>query len=205
MIAAKIHSVTFNPSWTIPYSIASKEILPRLRREPDYLQRNNIQILGRPGDPYGLQIDWRLYSRAAFPFQLRQTPGPHNALGLIKFEMPNDFDVYLHDTPDKSLFAKSSRALSHGCVRVECANELAQRVIDNPSIWLQSDLAAALTDGRTVTVPLTQSLPVYFLYFTTYTDDEGVLNFRQDVYGRDRAVDAAVHALSSRDPTAAGF
>ncbi len=202
VMTANIAAVTFNPSWTIPRSIAVKEILPRLRRDPTYLERSNIEILDRSTDPFGLQLDWQTYSRTTFPFQLRQIPGPHNALGLVKFEMPNGFDVYLHDTPDRSLFEKPTRALSHGCIRVECANELAERLIDNPAVWLESDLSGALADGRTATVHLAQSLPVYLLYFTAYADENGSMNFRPDVYGRDAALRGARSAPLSRDPTA---
>ncbi len=188
VMTANITAVTFNPSWTVPYSIAVNEILPRLRRDQTYLERSGIEILGRNADPFGLRLDWRTYSRINFPFQLRQAPGPNNALGLVKFEMPNKFGVYLHDTADRSLFEKPARALSHGCVRVDCANALAQRLIDDPTVWLESDLSSALSEGRTTTVPLKPALPVFLLYFTAYADEDGSINFRSDVYGRDRAL-----------------
>lgn len=195
--AASITGVTFNPPWTVPYSIATKEILPRLRRDPTYLERHNIEIVDRPEDPYGRQLDWARYSRAHFPFQLRQVPGPGNALGLVKFEMPNEFNVYLHDTNNRSLFAKNERALSHGCVRVQCARELAEHLIDDPSVWIATDLLSALEEGRTHRVPLKQQLPVFLLYFTAFVDDAGVLNFRPDIYGRDLAVQRALNAQYS--------
>ncbi len=191
---ARIASVTFNPPWSVPYSIASKEILPRLQRDPGYLERSNIEIVGRETDPHGLTVDWRAYSRGHFPFQLRQVPGPRNALGLVKFEMPNAFDVYLHDTPDHSLFERSARALSHGCVRVQCARELAERLIDDPALWLSGDVPAAIRGGRTVNVPLKQPLPVYLLYFTAFVDKDGLVNFRPDLYGRDEAAQRALAA-----------
>jgi murein L,D-transpeptidase YcbB/YkuD len=185
VMSASITAVTFNPTWTVPRSIATKEILPRLRRDPTYLKRSNIEILARSNDPFGLQLNWEMYSQNNFPFQLRQLPGPKNALGVVKFEMANSFDVYLHDTPDKSLFKKATRALSHGCVRVECAHEFAQLLIADPSVWLKSDLSRILAEGRTVTMPLTPPLPVYLVYFTAFPDHDGILNFRPDVYGRD--------------------
>jgi len=199
VMAASITAVTFNPSWTVPYSIAVKEILPRLRRDPTYLARSGIKILHRDADPHGLQLDWKSYSQARFPFQLRQVPGPHNALGVVKFEMPNKFDVYLHDTPDKSLFERSARALSHGCVRVECAHALADRLFENSSVWLESGLASALNDNRTITVPLAEPLPVYLLYFTAYVNEDGSVNFRPDIYGREGAVRGSSQQLISRN------
>lgn len=188
VMSATLSAITFNPEWTVPRSIAVKEFLPRLRRDAEYLQRNNVLIIGRDSDPFGRNLDWRSYTQNYFPFQLRQLPGPKNALGGVKFEMPNKFDVYLHDTPDRSSFTRSARALSHGCVRVECANELAEHLINNPAIWLESDLANALKEQRTVTVKLAQPLPVYLLYFTAFVDKDGRLNFRRDLYDRDAAI-----------------
>lgn len=197
LINTTITAVTFNPPWSVPISIATKEMLPRLQRDPSYLERNNIEIVGRTADPHGLTLDWRQYSRSSFPFQLRQVPGPKNALGLIKFEMPNAFDVYLHDTPDHSLFEKSSRALSHGCVRVQCSKELAERLINDPSTWLSGDILATIQDGRTLSVRLKQPLPVYLLYFTAFADKDGVVHFRPDLYGRDAVVQGALAARAA--------
>lgn len=186
--AADINAVTFNPPWNVPYSIATKEILPRLRRDPGYLERNNMEIVDRSQDPYGHNVDWNHYSRANFPFQLRQVPGPGNALGLVKFEMPNVFNVYLHDTNNRSLFDKNERALSHGCIRVQCARELAEYLLDDPSIWLNTNLLKALEEGQTYRVSLKEKLPVFLLYFTAFVDETGLLNFRPDIYARDAAV-----------------
>lgn len=183
-----ITAVTFNPPWNVPYSIAVNEMLPRLQREAAYLERTNIEIVGRTADPHGTQIDWSRYSRNNFPFNFRQPPGAGNALGLVKFEMPNSFNIYLHDTPQRALFNKSARALSHGCVRVQCAKELAEHLLDDPTLWLSSDLAAALQEGRTHQIRLKQPLPVYLLYFTAFAEEDGTVNFRADVYNRDHAM-----------------
>lgn len=190
VMSASITAVTFNPPWNVPISIATKEILPRLKRDPGYLERSNIEIVGRTQDPHGHDVDWQQYARGHFPFQLRQVPGPGNSLGLVKFEMANQFDVYLHDTPNRSLFDKNARALSHGCVRVQCAQELADRLLDDPSVWLTSDASASLRDGRTLSVRLKQPLPVYLLYFTAFADADGTTHFRPDVYGRDAVLAA---------------
>lgn len=194
---ASIKAVTFNPDWTIPRSIAVNEILPRLRRDAHYLLDRDIVVVDRTDDPSGTTIDWRNFSRNNFPFQLRQLPGPNNALGLVKFEMPNRNDVFLHDTPERTLFSRSSRALSHGCVRVECAQELAMQLIDNPALWLERDTLAALKEGRTLTVPLRAPLPVFLLYFTAFAGPDGDVQFRKDMYGRDKAVLAALQAAKT--------
>lgn len=201
VIASNITAVTFNPPWTVPYSIATNEMLPRLRRDRAYLEQNNIEIVDRALDPHGIEIDWSRYSRSNFPFQFRQVPGPGNALGLVKFEMSNQFNVYLHDTSDRSLFERNARALSHGCVRVQHAQVLAEHLLDDPTIWMKTDLLATLQEGRTLRVPLREALPVYLLYFTAFADADGVINFRPDLYGRDAVVQ---RALSDR-PVSLGF
>lgn len=183
-----ITAVTFNPPWNVPYSIAVNEMLPRLQREASYLERTNIEIVGRTGDPHGTQIDWSRYSRNNFPFSFRQPPGAGNALGLVKFEMPNSLNIYLHDTPQRTLFNKSARALSHGCVRVQCAQELAEHLLNDPMLWLSSDLMAAIQEGRTYQIHLKQPLPVYLLYFTAFAEEDGTVSFRADVYNRDDAM-----------------
>jgi murein L,D-transpeptidase YcbB/YkuD len=160
-----------------------------LRRDPLYLQKNDIVILNRDADPNGLNVDWRKVSAARFPFQLRQRPGSKNPLGLIKFEMANGFDVYLHDTPAKGLFARARRGLSHGCIRVEQPATLALRLLPD---WHEADLQAAIASGETRLIPLPRPLPVYLLYWTAFVDDSGQLNFRDDLYGRDGAIAVAL-------------
>jgi murein L,D-transpeptidase YcbB/YkuD len=194
VLATQITGVTFNPPWTVPFSIATAEMLPKLRRDSSYLERNKIEIVDRPSDPYGLGIDWQRYSRANFPFQFRQVPGPGNALGRVKLEMPNHYGVYLHDTSDRSLFDRSSRALSHGCVRVQSAQELAEHLLDDPAVWMTTDLLTALQEIRTVRFPLKHPVPVFLLYFTAYPSPDGGVNFRPDLYGRDSAVQAPLSA-----------
>lgn len=193
LLAAEINAVTFNPDWTVPRSISVREILPKLRRNPDYLQQNSMTIIGREDDPFGLQLDWKAYSANNFPFQLRQAAGPKNPLGVVKFEMPNAQSVFLHDTPNRGTFAKASRALSHGCVRVEDAHGFAVRLIGSPQVWLDGSLAHADAEGKTITVPLGRTVPVYLLYFTVFVAD-GTLNFRSDVYGRNKAEEAGSRA-----------
>ncbi len=202
VLAASITAVTFNPSWTIPNSIASKEILPKLRRNAGYLAAHEIEILRRDDDPYGLNVDWHRVRAERFPFQLRQKPGAKNPLGAVKFEMANTDAVYLHDTPDKTLFLRPQRTFSHGCIRVERAAELAAEVL--------AALGAAaadhdITSAETYTAPLDRPLPIFVLYRTAFVDERGQLQFRPDVYQRDPVIAGALGLdLVKPAPTPAG-
>ena len=169
---ATMTSVLINPPWNVPNSILKKEILPKLKRDPGYLARGNYVF--RDG-------------------RLVQLPGPKNALGQLKFEMPNPLDVYMHDTPDRRLFALPRRTLSHGCVRVEDPRDLAWRVIDSDS-WPETAIDQAIVSGETRRVPLKQAIPVYVLYWTAFVDPDGTVEFRDDIYGRDQRLAEALAA-----------
>ena len=205
ILRAEGAGLTFNPAWTLPHSIAVKEILPKLRRNQAYLASQDMILLnGPPGDPHGLHVNWRAIPKGTFPYEIRQMPGPRNPLGQIKLELPNRFDVYLHDTPGKTAFSRGVRALSHGCVRVE-------QILPLASYALKADLSAeglirqAIETGGTSYVPLERKLPVYFLYWTAFPGTEGKLQFRPDIYGRDRRLIAAMHAgnlrIAGNDPS----
>lgn len=200
VVGARVDALVFNPSWTIPTSIAVEEMLPRLRANPRYLADNGIVILDRPGaDPSGLGVDWAGIAPEAFPFRLRQRPGPENPLGRIRFETPNRFDVFLHDSPARALFTRPLRVGSHGCVRVERALALATRLLAGEAGWDAPAVERAVATGRTRRVALRQPFPVYLLYFTAFVDPDGAVHFRPDVYGRDERLEAALervgHAL----------
>lgn len=160
--------VILNPSWYVPGSIVTKEIAPRLRRDPGYLRRENFEVLPTR--------DGRL--------ALRQRPGPNNALGRIKFLFPNRHNVYLHDTPSRSLFNRAVRTFSHGCIRIEKPQELAEWVL-GPDGWTPEDIQDGIAAGRERAVGLTQPIPVHIVYWTAWVDDEGVLQMRNDIYRRD--------------------
>lgn len=192
ILRAEGAGITVNPPWTVPRSIAAKEILPKLKRNHAWLASQDMVLLnGPPGDPQGLSIDWRAIPAGTFPYQIRQYPGPHNPLGQIKLELPNKFDVYLHDTPNKAAFGRTARQLSHGCVRVE-------QILPLASYALAADLSAmqritqAIETGKTSTIALQKKLPIYFLYWTAVADSEGEVQYHPDVYGRDRRLIAAL-------------
>ena len=191
ILRAEDGGITVNPPWNVPNSIARNEILPKLKADPSYLKSQDMVLLNGPtGDPYGLGVNWRRIPAGTFPYQIQQNPGAANPLGTIKLELPNRFDVYLHDTPGKSAFARSSRDLSHGCVRVEQILPLASY-----ALTANHDAMAAISDavssGATKYIPLERRLPVYFLYWTAFSDAKGDLQFRPDIYRRDARMIAA--------------
>lgn len=192
VLAASFRSLLWNPPWTVPHSIATKEILPQLQRNPQYLAKQNMIILNREDDPQGLELDWKRYNRNYFPFVLRQLPGPATALGHVVFEMPNKFDVYLHDTPDRRLFALGDRYFSHGCVRLQNPRVLAAWLLRNDPAWTPEAIDAFIATGVTERVALQRPVPIFLLYQTVYASRDGSLQFRHDIYGRDWRLNVAL-------------
>lgn len=187
----EIKYLVFNPTWTVPYSIASQDILPQVQRDASYLSSRGFTVMNRDGeavDPAG--IDWSALSRRNFPYTLVQGPGPENALGRVKFMFPNEHSVYLHDTPSRALFESADRAFSSGCIRVEHPFELAELLL-GPT-WTQERLAAVIESGEITTVRMPAPLPVLLLYWTAEVTPDGSVEFFQDVYDRDAALDRAL-------------
>lgn len=192
---ASMVSLVFNPEWRVPASIATAEILPRLKQDPGYLIANDLELVSDewpPGSPQsqGVGIDWR--AMRVMPWPVRQLPGDDNALGRIKFNMPNDDDIYLHDTPERKLFARAVRAFSHGCVRVEDAERLALTLLQGKDGWDQSRLEEQIDEGETHSVALRHPVPVWLVYLTAWVDPDGVLETRDDLYGRDHRLSEAL-------------
>jgi murein L,D-transpeptidase YcbB/YkuD len=185
--AAEINAVTLNPTWTPPRSILSNELLPQFVRDPSAASRGGYDAIDAAGatvDP--TTIDWTV---RPFPYHVRQRAGPLNALGRVKFEMPNPYDIYLHDTPNHALFARDQRALSHGCVRVDDALDLAAAVL--APTYSTSSLQEEVDTGQTRSLPLAAPLPVYALYITA-SSAEGAVLYAEDIYRRDAALIAAL-------------
>jgi murein L,D-transpeptidase YcbB/YkuD len=200
MAQARIEAVVFNPPWNVPTSIAAAEMLPTLREDARYLVDNDIVILDRQEtDPYGLIVDWASVPADPFPFRLQQRPGARNPLGQIKFDMPNRFDVYLHDTPARSLFARPVRTSSHGCIRVERARDLATYLLSGQPGGGREAIERAIATGHTQRLPVDRPLPVYLVYWTAFVDEAGAVQFRDDVYGRDRRLAAALAGTAPAD------
>jgi murein L,D-transpeptidase YcbB/YkuD len=180
--------VVINPTWTVPYSIATKETLPKLQKDAGYLAEKNMVIMDRNGkilDPN--TIDFSQYSRSNFPFTIRQEPGPQNALGQVKFMFPNKYAVYLHDTPARSLFSREDRAFSHGCIRLQKKWELLIDLMDDPE-WNMDKINGILASEELTTVKLKKPIDILILYWTAGADQEGRLYFNRDVYTRDQAL-----------------
>jgi len=179
--------VVFSPYWNIPEDILKNETLPRVVKDPDYLSRNNIEVVGTSGneviDPEG--IDWSDES-ATKGLRFRQAPGDENALGLVKFIFPNHFNVYLHDTPTDRLFFKEKRALSHGCIRVENPVALAEYVLGDQTQWTDERISAAMHAGTEQAVTLKKKLPVHIGYWTAWVEPDGSVTYTADPYGFDK-------------------
>ncbi len=184
-----IEYLEFNPTWTIPPGILSKDILPATKNDPDYLNKRNINVLDRNGNLVDQSsIDWSQYPGRSFPYMLRQEPGPNNALGRVKFIFPNKHFVYLHDTPSKSLFDKTSRTFSSGCIRVENPFELAELLLNDSSNWNYNKIMEVVDSKQTRKVFLDEPMPVLLLYWTVTVEEDGKVHFKEDPYGRDNAV-----------------
>ena len=186
----KMRYLVINPYWNVPPSIANKEYLPKLRRDPGYLARQNIRILNASGtevSPYS--VNWSAISR--MPFRLRQDTGKRNALGRIKFIFPNKFNVYIHDTPSKSLFKRDTRYFSHGCMRVQNPVDLAREILQAQG-WSKKRILAQIASGKRRIISLKTKLPVHITYLTSWVNKDGSVNFRDDVYGRDKRLAAVL-------------
>jgi len=184
-----IKYLVFNPTWTIPPGILNKDVLPAVKKNPNYLKERNIDVIDDQGNIINQDtINWSQYPKQRFPYMLRQDPGPQNALGQIKFMFPNEHLVYLHDTPSRSLFAREHRTFSSGCIRVEKPFELAKILLDNPNQWTQETIKKVIESRKPRTVNLPEHIPVLMLYWTVAVDQDGTIHFKNDPYGRDMAV-----------------
>lgn len=180
-------TVAFAPYWNVPASIASDETLPEVVSDPGFLVRNNIEVVSTTGeviDP--ATIDWsQAQEEEAFPYRFRQRPGTANSLGRVKFLFPNDFDVYLHDTPAAALFSRTYRALSHGCVRVQNPVKLAEYLLRSSRRWDSARIEQAMNAPEEQQVKLPGPIPVHLMYWTARVDDDGTVRFFDDIYGHD--------------------
>jgi murein L,D-transpeptidase YcbB/YkuD len=181
----------FNPYWNVPFSIATKEYLPKLKRNPYALQSQNIRVL-RDGNVVNPgQVPWHSYSRSNFPVRLRQDPGPRNALGRVKFMFPNKFNIYIHDTPSKSKFQSAARYFSHGCIRVEDPFKMAEVILGLQGVS-RAEIDSISSAGRRKIVKLENPLPVHVVYLTAWVNKDGSIHYRRDVYGRDEILAKAL-------------
>jgi len=202
VFSGKVKYMVLNPSWNIPRSIAVADILPKIQKDAEYLVRQNIKVIrGWGADSEEIDpetIDWNTVNDNNFNVRLRQEPGPLNPLGRIKFVFPNRFGVYLHDTPSKGLFARHIRIFSHGCIRLEKPIDLAAYLLRDDPYWTREKILAAIETGKEQVVRLPKYIDVHILYLTAWVDEDGSLQFRDDIYGRDERLDKA---LRKKPPT----
>lgn len=205
VLSDELRHIVFSPYWIIPESIVADEVLPRLLGDPDYLERNDIDLVrvedGIAEVVDSSEVDWLGFDEN---LRLRQRPGTANALGRVKFVLSNHLNIYLHDTPADGLFNRVSRALSHGCIRVERPVTLAQRLLTHQEGWNEPRIAAAMEQPEEQWVRLEAPLPVHLMYVTAWAGEDGRARFRTDVYGHDaaqaRALERAANRLAAARP-----
>jgi murein L,D-transpeptidase YcbB/YkuD len=184
-----ISTVVLAPTWSVPRRIAISDILPQIKRDPKYLDRKGFSLVAsvKGIDQYASakDINWEKMSPRYFPYRLVQKAGNGNALGDVKFVLPNDQSIYLHDTNHPELFTRDMRALSSGCIRVEQPKLLAEKIIAGQQGWNRNNIDSAISQNRTTHIRLQKPVPVYLMYWTTWVDDNGQLQIRDDVYQRD--------------------
>jgi L,D-transpeptidase YcbB len=185
VFSERMSYIEVNPYWNVPRSIAVKELLPKIKSNPAYLTRHNYQLLSRQGAVNPWHVDWQSMNSKNFPYRIRQSPGAKNALGHIKFMFPNQFNVYMHDTPDRHLFKRARRDFSHGCIRVEKPIELALLILQDDPSWTRERLEALISAGKRRVINVRSDWMVHILYWTAWVDDYGQLQFCPDLYGRD--------------------
>jgi murein L,D-transpeptidase YcbB/YkuD len=196
VLSGDINYVVINPYWHVPHSIAVRDILPKLRKNPAYLREQHIAVLEGWGENAPKispeSVDWTAISEHNFRYKLRQEPGPKNSLGRIKFMFPNKFGVYLHDTPSRGLFKRAIRGFSSGCIRIENPMDLAAYLLRDRPGWNYEAIKAQVESGKTRTIPVNPAMPVHLLYWTAWVDENNIVQFREDIYGRDNGLKSAL-------------
>ncbi|MFD2037710.1 murein L,D-transpeptidase [Belliella marina] len=186
---ADMSYIVFSPNWTVPVSITRSEIIPAIKKNPNYLASKNMSVINNSGEQVDPgSIDWQKVNPRKFPYTIRQGPGAQNSLGLVKFMFPNRYSVYIHDTPSRSLFAREDRALSHGCIRLENPAELAKLLLSFDAQWTEGKIAESMRLKKEKVVNLDRKIPVVIFYLTYWTDSVGNEFYRQDIYNRDNEI-----------------
>lgn len=195
MFTDEISYLVFNPVWNVPSSIATQEILAEAQQDPSYLQRNNMRVFenetNEATEVNPADIDWSSMSPEDFRYAIRQDPGPDNPVGHVKFMCPNQFNVYLHDTPAGQLFSARERTFSHGCIRVEKPVDLAAYLLQDKG-WGPDRIVAEFVTAENTSIKVPQPVPVHIFYWTAFFDERGALQFRDDVYNFDELLDRSL-------------
>ena len=195
VFAGDMRYIVFRPSWSVPPTIQRAEIVPKLEKDPGYLAANNYEIVDDEGKAAGSTVDSVMLARLrSCDLGIRQKPGPSNALGLVKFIFPNQNNVYLHSTPSQTLFSRSRRDFSHGCIRVEDPVALAAWSLREQPEWTVERIKAAMEKGDSKTVVLKTPIPIMIIYTTAVVHDDGTVDFYDDIYGHDATLENALAA-----------
>jgi murein L,D-transpeptidase YcbB/YkuD len=193
--SANMTYIVVNPFWRVPRSIAIKDKLPLIRKDPDYLSKHNFRVFqwfnGEAVEIDPSSINWNKVTASNFNYSLRQDPGPDNALGSLKFMFPNKFSIYLHDTPSRHLFARETRTFSSGCIRVASPIDFANHLLRKDPFWDPQTLLSSIDNGLKEIVSLPEPIPVYVLYWTAWVGEDGHMQFRDDIYRWDSVLTAA--------------
>ena len=201
MMSSALNNVVVNPPWNVPPTLARKDILPKLWNDPGYLERHGYTVMRgwnskETIDPW--QVDWATITASNLPFRFQQAPGARNSLGRYKFNMPSSDAIYLHDTPNHTLFQKDSRALSSGCVRVNKASELANMLLQDAG-WNDTRISDALKQGDTRYVNIRQNIPVNLYYLTAFVGPDGRTQYRTDIYNYDQTARSSAQIVSKAE------
>lgn len=199
---SRVSNIVINPYWNVPLSIARNEILPKLKEGTDYLNKQRFDVIDKVETldvVDNSDIDWTNTEEVKKNFRFRQKPGPGNALGRLKFNLPNNWSIYLHDTPSKSKFKYAYRAYSHGCIRVHNPTALAATILNGKEEFSNSKevLDQKIKSGESQRVNIEEEIPVYLVYMTSWVDAEGTLHFRDDIYKKDKMHQAALESLTN--------
>jgi murein L,D-transpeptidase YcbB/YkuD len=187
--ADRIEKVEYNPYWGVPESIIVNEMVPKLYNDPSYLDRLGYEVTTQSGRRVSSSsVDWYGVATRRVPVNVRQPPGPRNALGALKILFPNKHAIYMHDTPDKKLFEADSRAFSHGCVRLQKPREMAAAVLGKSVDYIDKRIA----QGRNDADPVAADIPVYVSYFTAWPAADGAVRYYDDMYERDMYLSRAI-------------
>jgi murein L,D-transpeptidase YcbB/YkuD len=183
-LSSKIVQINFNPYWTVPPSIVQKDLIPKMQDQPDYLTSNHIRIFdARHKELEPSQINW--YSEDATHYSFKQDPGSYNSLGSIRINFPSAYGVYMHDTPLKNLFGEDFRFHSSGCMRVQNVRQLVAWLLQDMRGWSLEDIDRVIKSGEQKNAPLTKPVPLHWVYITGWATSDGVVQFREDIYGKD--------------------
>ncbi|WP_299821801.1 L,D-transpeptidase family protein [uncultured Pontibacter sp.] len=188
----KLEYVVLAPYWNVPNSIVEREIKPSILRNSGYLASQNMEVVTKEKNPKQIDpssIDWASVTEKNFPYMVRQRPGPKNSLGSLKFLFPNEYNVYLHDTPADALFSQNQRSFSHGCVRLEKPVELAKYLLAGMPEWNENRIRETINGGEEEWITLPKRVQVYIVYFTSWADENGNVHFREDIYGHDKKLE----------------